>query len=143
MTNKMNFEGKKVDFNALIDAIKEYGSYPIFQFEDNYFRMRVLPIDYTKYEDGSIGFGLNGGSLDRKAPQMDVLRINKDALIMEVDEELFPTDLQAHVKSVKTFFIESHSEGYYLMAYFPKHMIKNADIPTGKISARVKQILGR
>lgn len=143
MTNEMSFEGKKVDFNTLFEAIKEYESYPIFQFENNFFIMRVLPTYHEKYEDGSIGFGLNGGSFDRKSPQMNVLTINKDAMIMEVDSEIFPTKSQAHVKSVRTFFIESHVKGYYLVAYFPKHMIKGADIPIGKVSARIKQIFGR
>lgn len=142
MAEQMNFEGRKVDFNTLFEAIKEYESYPIFQFKDAFFTMRVLPSNHEMYADGSIGFGLNGGAFDRKAPQMNVLTISKDALIMEVDADVFPTELQAHVKSVKTFVIKSHSEGYYLIAYFPKHMIKGADIPV-KVSARVKRILGR
>lgn len=123
--NTIKYEAKISNVDELMKSIKDLDSYPVFEFVDSKFRIRVLPSFHDEYTNDKnlISFSINGGSFNRIEPQMTCFEIQKKSEVMEViDKESFKR-LGISGDFVKVFFIKTSIENNHLLAYFPRHMM--------------------
>ncbi|MFW6015849.1 MAG: hypothetical protein ACOCRK_05385 [bacterium] len=127
MSKSISFSGSKATTNDILKTIETLGSYPIIEYNDVDFSIRVMPTAHHKNDYG-IGFQINNGSLSIEKPQMTCFTLSHKAKIIEVNnKELLKKITLMNVE--KAFFVKSSKENKYLILSFPSHLTKDGDIP--------------